>query len=194
MKKSSEKAEKPAKTTKGEETAPPPVKSHHKRNVEPSKEIWLEVCDRITQGESLRQVLESDVVRLPTIQTFFRWADASTDAEEGHVLFGLSEQYARAILTRASIQGDEVIEIADNPWTPDWTVRIGEALKAGENKLVAVYMRAMLHHAQMRVDARKWHSARMDPKRWHLNSDSGKAVDPKDEETVNIIGGLPDGG
>lgn len=189
MKKSSEKKSPPEKQEKPE----PPAKSHHKRNVEPSKDIWLEICDRITQGESLRQVLESDVVRLPTIQTFFRWADASTDAEEGHVLFGLSEHYARAILTRAAVQGDQVVEIAENPWTTDWETRVGTALSAGENKLVAVYMRAMLQHAQMRIDARKWHSARMDPKRWHLNSDSGKAVDPKDEETVNIIGGLPDG-
>lgn len=162
------------------------------KHIEPTKELWVEICDRITAGESLRQVLESNLVKFPTLQTFFRWMDAAIDAKEGEPLYGLSDHYARSLLGRAAIQGDQVVEIADNPWTEEWRTKVTEALNAENSKLVAVYMRGMLQHAQMRIDARKWHSARMDPKRWHLNADSGKAAEVKDSDTVNIVGGLPD--
>lgn len=153
----------------------------------------MEICDRITAGESLRQILESDLVKFPTIQTFFRWIDKSTEAEEGNSLFGLSDQYTRSLLSRAAVQGDQVLEIADNPITDEWRVKIEKSLLDENTKLTSIYVKAALQHAHMRIEARKWHSARMNPKVWHLNADSGKTTEVKDSDTVKIEGGLPDG-
>lgn len=163
-----------------------------RKNIEPSKDLWMEICDRITAGESLREVLESDLAKFPTIQTFFRWMDKSTAIEECHSLFGLSDQYARSLLSRASVQGDQVLEIADNPITEDWREKIEKSLAQENTKLTSIYMKAALQHASMRIDARKWHAARMNPKMWHLRSDSGQDAGNKEDETVKITGGLPD--
>lgn len=164
-----------------------------RKNIEPSKELWMEICDRIVEGESLRQVLDSNLEKFPTIQTFFRWMDKSTEANNDDALFGLSDQYARSLLSRAAVQGDQVLEIADNPITEEWKEKIEESLSQENTKLTSIYMKAALQHAHMRIEARKWHSARMNPKVWHLNSDSGKTTEVKDSDTVKIEGGLPDG-
>lgn len=178
-------AKKPAK--------PKVVKTKTARAIIPSKVVWLEICDRIAAGESLRKIVDSNVARFPSPQSFLRWVEAAIDAEESHALYGLPEHYARSQMARAATHGDQVLDIADNPWTPEWSKKIEDAMKSDGPKAASVYIRGMLQHAQIRIDARKWHSARMDPKRWHLNSDSGKSTTVTEEETVQIVGGLPDG-
>jgi hypothetical protein len=110
--------------------------------------VASEVCRMVAEGMSLKRVCE--LPQMPPMYSVFRWQFAHPD-------FGAS--FARAQSDRAQVFGEEIIEIADdgrNDWMEQWR----------GDKLVRVADHEHIQRSKLRVDARKWLMAKLDPKRW----------------------------
>jgi hypothetical protein len=66
------------------------------------QEIADEVCDRITDGESLRKITLDE--HMPSPVTIYKWLNENAD---------FVKQYARAREEQAETLADEIVEIAD---------------------------------------------------------------------------------
>lgn len=86
------------------------------------------ILDAISGGKSVRKACKENGVPDPT---FLRWVEED----------GFSEQYARAMESRADAMFEDLVEIADD---------------RGED----------VNRDRLRVDARKWALARMNPKKY----------------------------
>ena len=105
------------------------------------------VIDQIADtGKSLRSVCAEIEVK-PS--TFLRWV--SEDEK-------LAEQYARAMQVRADTHFSEIVEISD-------TQQIGTVETAKEWG-VETKTADMVEHRRLRIDARKWVIARMNPRKY----------------------------
>lgn len=111
-----------------------------------SQELFDTICERIAEGESLRDICKSE--DMPNKATVFRWL-ASNQA--------LSDQYARARESQADALFDDILEIADNA-TNDWMERNGEDGSGwsvnGDH----------IQRSKLRIDARKWMAGKLRPK------------------------------
>lgn len=106
------------------------------------------VLDRISDGESLRSILQyASRDRLPSVSTFLGWVKVDEE---------LQKHYARACEIRAEQIFEEIFEIADEAnadleITEDGKVKInGEAVQ----------------RSRLRIDARKWALSKMMPKKY----------------------------
>jgi hypothetical protein len=70
-----------------------------------SPELAIEICRRISRGESLKAICESDDA-MPSRSGFLDWVDADRD--------GLAERYARAREALMDYWADEIITISDD--------------------------------------------------------------------------------
>lgn len=108
------------------------------------------ICDRIANGESLRQIADDD--GMPAASTVFIWLNEDS---------AFSEQYARAREAQADAIFDEILLIADDGRN-DWMERKDqEAANMGwrENG-------EALRRSQLRIDARKWMAGKLRPKKY----------------------------
>ena len=76
-----------------------------KPGVSYTAEVASEIIQRIEDGESVRQICESDPERFPSSGAFNTWLEQHED---------LQKQYARATLERAAKLAHETVAIADN--------------------------------------------------------------------------------
>jgi len=107
--------------------------------------IFNEIIKQISEGKSLRAVLrQSD---MPDSKTFYKWIDDEKDK---------SLQYARACNERSEGMFDDLLAIADA--TED-DIIIDENGKPITNHNV-------IQRDRLRVDARKWALAKMNPKKY----------------------------
>ena len=105
------------------------------------------VIDQIADtGKSHRSVCGENGVK-PS--TFLRWI-----SEDG----GLAEQYARAMQVRADTHFSEIVEISD-------TQQIG-TVETSKEWGVEIKTADMVEHRRLRIDARKWVIARMNPRKY----------------------------
>lgn len=105
------------------------------------------IVDQIADtGKSLRSVCTENEVK-PS--TFLRWV--SEDEK-------LAEQYARAIQVRADTHFSEIVEISDTQQigTVETSKEWGTETKTAD----------MVEHRRLRIDARKWVIARMNPRKY----------------------------
>ncbi len=104
------------------------------------------VADIADTGKSLRSVCESNEVK-PS--TFLLWV--SNDS-------ALAEQYARAMQVRADTHFSEIVEISDKQeiGTVETAKEWGTEIKTAD----------MVEHRRLRIDARKWVIARMNPRKY----------------------------
>ena len=113
-----------------------------------SQEIFDEICERISDGESLRDICQDE--GMPNKSSVFRWL-SKKDAGE------LRDQYARARECQADVIFDEVLSIADDARN-DWMERRGEEdagwVANGEH----------IQRSRLRIDARKWMAGKLRPK------------------------------
>lgn len=114
---------------------------------EQKENIITSICERITNGESLRNVVQ-DKGMIPA-KTFFQWIDNND-------IFG--KQYVRACEMRAEILFDEILEIADNTHEGEKTVSKPHGIEITRGD--------MIEHRKLQVDARKWILARLNPKKY----------------------------
>lgn len=111
--------------------------------------ITESICERLSLGESLREICSSE--DMPSKTTVMRWLNAKPE---------FRDQYARAREAQAEHWADEIIEIADDG-TNDWTERQnkdGSTYDAVDNEVI--------NRSRLRVDTRKWLMARMAPKKY----------------------------
>lgn len=106
------------------------------RASEYTAEIGDIICERISEGQSLRKVCDAD--DMPNKATVFRWLAANKE---------FSDQYARARETQADTLFDDVLAIADQYDT------ISEAVNPD-----------LIQRAKLRIDARKWMAGKLRPK------------------------------
>lgn len=129
------------------------------------------ICERIANGESLRQICDDD--GLPATSTVFLWL--SNDAT-------FSEQYARAREAQADAIFDDILSIADDGRN-DWMERKnsdGQNIGWSENG-------EAMRRSQLRIDARKWMAGKLKPKKYgeKLDLNLSGSVGTMSEEQVN---------
>ena len=110
---------------------------------EKAQSIVAEIADT---GKSLRSVCELNGVK-PS--TFLLWV-ANDSA--------LAEQYTRAMQVRADTHFSEIVEISD-------TQEIGK-IETTKEWGVEEKVADMVEHRRLRIDARKWVIARMNPRKY----------------------------
>lgn len=103
-----------------------------------SQELFDEICDRISEGESLRSICKDD--GMPSQVAVFKWL-----GKEGND--ALVKQYARARDVQADTIFDECLDIADQ-YDPD-----KEALNPDH-----------INRAKLRIETRKWMAGKLRPK------------------------------
>lgn len=139
-----------AKRTEGAPSIP--AKAEPKKTGRPtarSAKLADEICERLAQGQSLREICLADGI--PHISTICRWL-----AEDA--IF--REQYARARDAQADFYAEEIIEISDDA-SNDWMERAGKDDSPGW-----VVNGEHIQRSKLRVDTRKWLMARMAPKKF----------------------------
>lgn len=108
------------------------------------------ICERIADGESLRQICRAD--DMPNKATVFRWLASNT-------LF--RNQYAHAREAQAETFADEINDIADDG-TNDWMEKNDKDGKS----LGYVLNGEAVQRSRLRVDTRKWLASKLYPKKY----------------------------
>lgn len=113
-----------------------------------SQETADSICERIADGESLRNICADEA--MPARSTVFKWLSEAQ---------AFADQYARAREAQADAIFDDILEIADDG-TNDWMVRNGQDdagwTANGEH----------IQRSRLRVDARKWAASKLRPKKY----------------------------
>ncbi len=125
-----------------------------------------QICERIANGESLRQVAEAMAIGSPSNII----AETQKNAH-------FAAQYARAMDLRVDVMADEIIDIAEDGRN-DWEER--------ENKDGSTYTalnREAIERSRLRIDARKWTVSKLKPKKYgdRIQSDVDLSV------TVTVV-------
>lgn len=119
-----------------------------------SQKIAEEICDRLMQGESLRQIC----------------AGQQPPAARRTILYWLAQKqefrqlYMAAREVQADLLADEILAIADQNGD-DWLKKS----KRGSGEEQWVLNTEHVQRAKLRIDARKWLIARLAPKKYSLN-------------------------
>lgn len=113
-----------------------------------TQEVADEICERLSDGESLRAICSED--GMPRKATVFRWLGENER---------FRDQYARAREVQADALFDDVLSIADDSRN-DWMRSHGEDdagwVANGDN----------IRRSQIRIDARKWMAGKLRPKKY----------------------------
>jgi hypothetical protein len=109
------------------------------------QEIADAICERISDGESLRAICRDE--DMPNKATVFRWLAA-------YAQFG--DQYARAREAQAEALADEIVEIADESSCDTYVDDNGNQRTNAE----------VVARSKLRVDARKWVASKLLPKKY----------------------------
>lgn len=110
-----------------------------------SNTILYKILIRIIEGESVNKICSD--ADMPSRSTFFDWVAKD---------ISIRQSYELAINMRIVFYADEIIEIADNAFG-DYAI--------DENGKVSINY-DNIARAKLRIDARKWHVARMTPRKY----------------------------
>jgi hypothetical protein len=118
------------------------------RHSDYTPELADQICDLISQGNSLRQI--EDMEGMPGKSTIFRWLGKHAE---------FRDQYARACEVRTEAHADEILAIADDG-SNDWMQKNhGESIVWVENG-------EAIRRSQLRIDSRKWLMSKLAPKKY----------------------------
>lgn len=127
-----------------------------------SVEMATAICERLSLGESLRQICADE--DMPGKTTVMRWLAAHAE---------FRDQYAHAREAQADYWAEEIVEIADDGSNDTYTDKDGN--ERTDQEVIA--------RSRLRVDTRKWLMARMAPKKYgdkitqeHTGQDGGPLV------------------
>ncbi len=120
-----------------------------------SQDLCDEICDRLTEGESIRQICDHDP-RMPSKGTMLRWIGESES---------FAAQYTRARAMQSELMANEIIDIADEPIDP------------GDS--------AAVQRAKLRIDARKWTAMKLLPKKYGDKVEVEHSGEVKSVETLD---------
>lgn len=135
-----------------------------------NEETAAEICNRMSEGESLRSICRSN--DMPGLSTVFRWLGSHEE---------FREQYKIAMAARADAMFEEMFDIADDG-TNDWMEMQD---KDGESigwKLNGEHVQ----RSRLRLDTRKWALSKMMPKKYG-DKLADAEIDTNDGEiTINV--------
>jgi hypothetical protein len=118
----------------------------------PSKytdELATEICERIINGESLNKITKD--AHMPDVRQVYRWLNSKES---------FRQQYAHAKEDQADTYADEIVAIADEQ--PELI-----PIYDKDGKLIEVKVdTAFIAWQKNRIDARKWTSSKLKPKKW----------------------------
>lgn len=144
-----------------------------------SQELADLICERISDGESLRSICEDD--DLPSRTTVFRWLAKNLD---------FRDQYARAREEQADVLVEEMLEIADDSSGDEQTDEHGNVRLNSE----------FAQRSKLRVDTRKWIASKLKPKKYgekvtqEITGPEGGPVQIQRIELVPVVPDLNDDG
>lgn len=118
-----------------------------------SQEIADIICERITDGESLRAICRDPA--MPAMATVFRWIAAHKE---------LREQYTLSMEQRAEMMFEDIIDIADDECTMIKRSKHGDGEDEGD--IDVIFDATAVARNRLRVDARKWALSKMMPKKY----------------------------
>lgn len=116
-----------------------------------TKELGEKICQRIVEGESVREIVKDD--EMPAASTIFLWL-LQEDKKE------FLEQYEKARNIQAELMFEEILDIADNGEN-DWIMRQGKDEEEWWQQNGEAIQRSRL-----RVDTRKWYLSKVLPKKF----------------------------
>lgn len=133
-----------------------------------SQEIVRKICERISEGESLRSICRDP--EMPGKSTVFEWLEANPS---------FADQYARAKEESAETYAEEIIEIAD-----EYELR---EVKDENGEVHVVYDNTAVARNRLRVDARKWVASKLKPKKYgdRLGLDHSGNIESLTDERLN---------
>lgn len=131
-----------------------------------TEELIAEICDRIADGETIRQIAKSE--HMPAASTIYLALARDKD---------FSEHYAKAREAQLTRWEDELLEIADDG-SNDWVER-----ERQDGSIDTVLNAEHLNRSRLRVDTRKWIMSKRLPKVYgdrvtneHTGPDGGAVV------------------
>lgn len=142
------------------------------------QKIVEEICERLSEGESLRRICLDD--HMPKKSTVFRWL---TEKPE------FRDQYAYSREVQAEFYADEINDIADDA-SNDYMETV-DAEGAVSYRLNGEH----IQRSRLRIDTRKWIASKLKPKKYgdkveveHSGGVEHKVSlgDMTDEELANI--------
>ena len=129
-----------------------------------SEELATKICERITDGESLKKICSDD--KMPNRSTVHLWL-LDKDKKD------FSDKYEIAVNIRAENMFDELTDIADDG-SNDYMER-----KNSDGTTFEVVNNEHIQRSRLRTDVRKWYLSKIMPKKYgdkmDLTSD-GKAI------------------
>ena len=134
-----------------------------------NQDIADQMCEQLTDGVSLRSICRAD--DMPAIATVYRWFRENPP---------FREQFELAFMNRADTHREEILEIADNA-TNDWME------KNDPNNAGFVVNGEHIQRSRLRIDARKWVSSKMNPKKYGEKIGIGQAEDLGPIQMKNTI-------
>jgi hypothetical protein len=139
-----------------------------------TQELAAEICRRISEGESLRQVCRDE--SMPSTTTVMRWA--RTDAD-------FRKQYAQAREDLLEHWAEEINEISDDG-SNDWMDR-----ELANGHIERVLDHEHVSRSKLRVDTRKWLLSKLAPRVYGdrgslelTGKDGAPLIPPTDEVAV----------
>ena len=114
-----------------------------------TQEMGDEILAGIAEGNSLRTVLKAE--GMPCMSTVFKWL-----REEA----GFSENYEKALASRADAFGEDILAIADNTENDTHTTTYADGVERTSPNT------EWISRSRLRVDARKWLASKHHPKRY----------------------------
>lgn len=127
-----------------------------------TEELANQICERLAEGESLRQILRDE--GMPSISMLFRWLNDRKS---------FRDQYEHARDIQADVMADEITDIADDG-SNDWMERETE-----KGRVSRVVDHEHVQRSRLRVDTRKWIASKLKPKKYgdKLEIDNKSSLD-----------------
>jgi hypothetical protein len=165
------------RTVKKRATKKPLKKNAGGRPLELTKELALELCDRLIAIGSLRTVCEAD--DMPSKTTVFRWILKAEEEDANEIYSQFSDQYARARKLSKDFRFDELDHALDDAAKSPVLDDNGEPIVI-DGKVLTTVTSQSVQYARLKLDSFKWQSSKEDPKKYgdkvtaeHTGKDGG---------------------
>lgn len=123
-----------------------------------TRDVVLTVCERLSNGESMRAISLGD--DMPSTTSWYRWC-AGTDIDKTESAW-LRDQYARARELQADCYAAKALEVAMTPMPGETTKTVVD----GEDLKVETTSGDNVPRARLAYDALRWHASKLAPKKY----------------------------
>ena len=142
-----------------------------------TKEVGKEICKRIADGESVRNICLDE--KMPSSSMIYRWLLKPQYRE-------FREQYARSRDIQAEQMFEELLNIADDGANDYMTITKGKVSYNIEDKEVT-------NRSKLRVETRKWYLSKVLPKKFGDKLDLTSGGDKLPTPILSMVESKKDG-